>query len=88
MMASLFDANPTLPRSAIERAAGQKRRILERLNEGPATNSDLMEIAHRFGARLQELREYLKPLGWEITTTTLSGQRGVYLYTLKRSEAA
>lgn len=39
------------------RTATQRAAILERLKRGPATGPELNDIAHRFGARIKELRD-------------------------------
>ena len=51
-------------------------RILARLREGPALNTDLNAIAFRFGGRIHELRRE----GYDITTEPLHG--GLVRYTL------
>lgn len=57
-----------------------KARILARLREGPALNTELNTIAFRFGGRIHELRRE----GYDIRTETLHG--GLVRYTL--TEAA
>lgn len=58
----------------------QCREILARLEQGPATNSELVQIAQRFGARIQELRV----AGCEIEVTKLDTKRGINQYTLTK----
>ena len=41
---------------ATPRAADQRQRIIDRLKRGQASNSELSEIAQRFGALIHELR--------------------------------
>lgn len=82
----LQDANPTLPQLAVDRCTGQKRAILERLTRGPVTNTELIQIAQRFGARIQELRELVGQYGFEIVTESVSEARGVYRYQLRKAE--
>lgn len=49
--------NSTVEIEDIAACQDQKRRILERLREGPATNSELVKIAERLSARILELRK-------------------------------
>jgi hypothetical protein len=57
-------------------------RILDRLEQGPATNIELNAIAFRFGARIFELRA----AGYVIQREQLG--RGKFLYTLISRPAA
>lgn len=60
-----------------KRRGTQADRILARLRSGPATNLELQEIAHRFGARLGDLKG--RGIKYEVT----KGDRpGVFIYTL------
>lgn len=53
--------NPTAPRERKARLQAACLRILRVLQLGPATNRDLLEVAGvRYGARLGELRAYLR----------------------------
>lgn len=48
--------NASVPEHEAPRLSAQHAKILDRLREGPATNLELELIAHRFGARLNELK--------------------------------
>lgn len=48
--------NPTVAEEDAPRLSAQCHAIAARLREGPATNLDLIEVSHRFGARLHELK--------------------------------
>ena len=70
-------ANPTVEEQDKPRLAGNRKRIIERLREGPATNAELSKIGGlRFGARIQELRK----AGWDIEQSRRDG--GVFVYEL------
>jgi hypothetical protein len=60
------------------RLSKQKAALLARLREGPATNAELFNIAHRFPARLLELRE----IGNDIECKCISHAQGLYEYRL------
>ena len=53
--------------------------ILGRLMVGPVTNTELMKIAQRFGARLHDLRM----AGYDIETQSRDNKTGVVWYNLK-----
>lgn len=72
--------NSTVPETAKPRLGRQQKAILEALRVGPVTNTELLGIGMRFGARIQELRK----AGYEIATCSASAERGCYLYTLLR----
>ena len=57
----------------------QKDRILDRLRRGPATNAELITIAHRFGARIHELRNE----GHDIRWAPVKGRPGLTRYRLE-----
>lgn len=59
-----------------ERLGKQQLAVLNRLEQGPATNMDLVEITHRFGARIKELRD----AGFCIDKER--GDGGIWIYTL------
>jgi hypothetical protein len=81
---SLFDAprtarqeydiplNSTVSKADMPRLNAQHHAILDRLREGPVTNTELSQICQRFGARLQEIKlagfsigkECIKPGVW------------------------
>jgi hypothetical protein len=56
---SLFDfippVDPSVPSAAVPRLSRQSLAILDRLRKGPATNTELAGITHRFGARKFDL---------------------------------
>ena len=72
------DFNPTVPEAAKPRLGRQQRAILDRLRRGPATNTELVQIAQRFGGRIGELRA----AGYDIRRTYDDDRRGVYMYEL------
>ena len=72
------DFNPTVPEAAKPRLGRQQWAILERLRRGPATNTELSQIAQRFSARIGELRD----AGYNIQRTYDDDRRGVYVYEL------
>jgi hypothetical protein len=61
------------------RLTRQSLAILARLREGPASNSDLVLIAQRFGARVHDLRE----AGYPITILSRDRASGVTVYALE-----
>lgn len=65
----------------VPRLARQNTAILNRLREGPATNRQLAEIALNYRARISELRDYLRPRGWDIPEPT-RGVGGLNWYRL------
>ena len=77
---SLFTPRVSLNRSVApadrRRLSRHQRLILARLRDGPATNSELGDIADRFGARICELRK----AGCVIDKRNLGG--GVWEYRL------
>ena len=69
------DDKHRLPKSSVA--------ILERLQQGPATNVELLEVGGmRFGARLHDLRKH----GHEITSDRLHD--GLWVYQLKNGHKA
>ena len=46
--------------------SGKRRRILARLEQGPATNRALNKICFRYSARIWEIRKAIATLGWGI----------------------
>jgi hypothetical protein len=54
-----------------------KGQILARLMKRPATNGELAAITHRFGARIQELREEGVPI-----TTNANRETGEVVYAI------
>lgn len=65
-----------------ERRSATRERVLARLQEGPATNVQLLDICMRFGARILELRRE----GYDIRTKPRGG--GIFLYVLHAAPAA
>lgn len=57
----------------------QQAAVLERLQQGPATNMDLIPISTRFSSRIYELRK----AGWRIETDYIDKAKGITQYTLK-----
>jgi hypothetical protein len=70
----------------LQRLSGQCARILARLEHGPATGAELMQIAPRFGARLFDLREHLKPQGRTVKVIERDHKTGYVLYALYEME--
>lgn len=68
-----------LPEREHERLTRQAGLVLARLQEGPATNMELIPISTRFSARIHELRKK----GYIIDTDYLSRDKGLTQYTLK-----
>lgn len=60
----------------------QSEAILERLQQGPASNSELLLIAQRFGARIHELRKS----GHNIRISDRDRATGHVMYELVRYE--
>ena len=69
----------------IDKPSRQQAKILSALVLRPQTGPDLNRIAHRFGARINELRNLGYPIDTQpiITTGPLAGQ---YVYTLGGTE--
>jgi hypothetical protein len=74
-----IEFNPTVPDAAKPRLNNQHRSILARLSQGPATNSELVLIAQRFGARIAELRS----AGFHIDKRAIDYFKGIFEYTLR-----
>lgn len=68
-----------LPAEAKPRLTRQAVAVLARLEQGPATNMELIPIATRFSARIYDLRK----AGYIIETDMLDSSNGITLYTLK-----
>jgi hypothetical protein len=68
--------NSSVPEHERARLSPQHDAILARLRQGPATNLELEAIAHRFGARLEEIRK----AGYTVLKRCI--KPGVYEYTL------
>lgn len=62
----------------LEANARQRAAILARLKTGPATGPELLWIAHRYGARLFELKQ----AGWRWSKYRIAGSR-VWVYWLE-----
>ena len=58
------------------RLSGQKLKIVQRLRQGPALNTELNSICYRYGARIFELRK----AGFEIEKAFV--EPGVFRYSL------
>lgn len=71
-----IELNTTVDDRDRARLSRQCLAILARLRQGPATNGELVQIAQRFGGRLEELRR----AGFGITTERIGN--GVFRYTL------
>ena len=73
-------AAPLVPSIDRARVRGQCLRILERLERGPTTNSEMIEVMHvyKYTSRISDLRE----LGYIIECTPLHD--GVHEYRLVR----
>jgi len=70
--------DPSLPEEEKPRLSPQHQAIADALRSGPKTNLELNMIAHRYGARLHEL----KAAGFLWTKRTLKA--GVYEYRMIR----
>lgn len=75
--------DPNVEAEAKPRLTRQAWAVLQRLQQGPATNVELIAIAQRFGARIHDLRK----AGYEIERTSVDVAAGVYGYELKDSNA-
>lgn len=80
---SEFIAEPQPPsplQHELKRRHGNYERVLTRLQQGPCTNAELVEIAgHRFGGRIFELRKdghviQMEPMGDGLFRYTLKGK--------------
>ena len=60
------------------RLGRQAKRILDRLREAPASNSDLAVITPRYGGRLWDLRK----AGCVIATEAVDRANGIFVYRL------
>ena len=61
-----------------DRLTGQRAKIIERLQSGPATNAELTQIAMRFTARIHELRK----CGYDIRIVRQDRDSGLVWYEL------
>ena len=61
-----------------DRLTGQRAKIIERLQSGPATNTELTQIAMRFTARIHELRK----CGYDIRIVRQDRDSGLVWYEL------
>lgn len=64
------------------RLSRQSRQILERLSKGPAINTELMEIAQRFGARIHDIRK----AGYRVEIIWRDNEKGLVCYELKKEQ--
>lgn len=71
--------DPHLEAEELPRLTRQCLKILERLQQGPATNTELIAIAQRFGARLHDL----KKAGYKIATERSDVEAGIFVYRLE-----
>lgn len=69
--------DPNVDAKAVTRLAGQNLRVLERLQQGPATNVELLEFSIRYSARVFDLRSK----GFQIETKH-DPETGLTIYTL------
>lgn len=76
------DSHVTEP-SELQRLNGQNRRILERLQQGPATNKELSEISLKYTSRISDVRAYLKPLGQDVKVIERDRASGRTVYALR-----
>lgn len=71
-------ADPNVDEIEAPRLKGHCLTILRRLRKGAASNAELKEITHRFGARIHDLREY----GIAIRTFNRDTKSGLCWYRL------
>src|SRR5262245_45936086 len=50
--------DPNVPEEAIARLSAQCKAILERMKEGPVTNTELSKMALKYTGRISDLRKY------------------------------
>lgn len=62
------------------RLSRQSEQILALLEDGPATNVQLMQVAQRFGARIHDLRH----AGYDVRIESRNRATGLVTYTLIR----
>lgn len=60
------------------RITGQRKKILDRLTQGPVSNIELAAICFRYSARIHELRK----LGYDIETYREDKSSGTCFYRL------
>ncbi len=69
--------DPNILADDVERATSLSRRVLERLRQGPATNTELSEIGGlRYSGRIYDLRR----AGYRITSKRIAG--GLWMHEL------
>ena len=93
-MDTLFDRmnpEPVLPRDThvidpaeCKRLSGQSRRILTRLQQGPASNAELAAISLKYTSRISDLRA----AGYHVEVIERSRATGYALYQLFSAEGA
>lgn len=64
------------------RLAGQSARILAKLEVGPVSNFDLVEISLKYTSRISDIRRYLKPRGRNVKVLERDHATGRTLYGL------
>lgn len=76
-----------------KRLSGQSRDILEALRKGPRLNTELItlptadgrpRLIHNMTARISEIRNYLRPQGWDVQSYRLP--EGIWVYRLGRRD--
>lgn len=72
--------DPQLPTVAKPRLGGQNERVLARLRQGKATNTELDKLCGRVNSRIADVRKYLEAEGKTIRSRAVDTARGVYVY--------
>lgn len=75
------DTHVTHP-AEIRRLAGQNLRILERLQQGLATNTELAALSKKYTGRISDLRAALRPLGLSPEVVERNTATGLTVYEL------
>ena len=84
---SLLDYRPPLPIETLDpnvehrdrsRLRGQNLLVLKRLEEGPATNDELSQIARKYTSRISDVRAWLNRGGRTIECERVEG--GLFRY--------
>jgi hypothetical protein len=78
---TVIDSHCTDPTEQ-SRLSGQSARILARLEQGPASNRQLAEIALKYTSRLSDVRRYLKARGRSVEVLSRDHASGLTTYGL------
>lgn len=78
-MENIRFADSSLSNEERPRLGAQNQAILTRLRQGPATNTELAEIALKYSSRISDLRK----AGYNVVCASYSRKTGIAVYELR-----